>query len=978
MHAPTTTSRFVFAWMLAVTPATAFAQVVINAPPTVVRDGFFLHDGETLNVFTGGEVGHNLRANDGSTVNVSGGNVGLRFFANSGSEVNISGGNVGNIDGALVGSLTAFRDSVINISGGTVGDEFAALAGSYVNISGGTVGREFDATISSHVEIVGGEFRLNGVEFIVGTITLERFVDVDSVLTGTLADGSSFVFSPRAGHFGDNLEGVTLSRVALPTPDRTPQVVNSQVTEGPSGLRSGQSLTLQAGGKLRNNFAAIDATLNIQGGTLGRNTEVAASNVNISAGCVGDFFYAYSGSEVNISGGSVGFRFEAFDSEVNISGGTVGNNLIAHSGSEVSVAGGRVGSIWTEAGSKVNISGGSVGTGGNLSFSLAANSGSEVQITGGAIGFAFAALEGSNVELVGGEFRLNGDEFTGSSITLGSEDIFTGTLSDGSSFSFSPLAGDQMEAVNLTPVILPTLDLTPKNVDSPAGTGPSGLRAGQTLTVQAGGVLYENFSVVNATLNVEGGQVAGGVEVVRGTVNMSSGILGGGANISPYITNDFSSGFDALDSVVNVSGGVVGQRSSARRGSILNISGGTIETKFNAMAGSEVRISGGAFGPDFRANPGSDVELIGGEFRLNGVNYTGNTITLGSGDVFTGTLADGSTFVFSTSAAFLGDKLDGVSLTRVTLPTLDTNPRIVGSPITGGPSGLRASQVLTVQAGGVLGDYFSAINAVLDIEGGAVGEGLEVSQSTVSVSGGEVGRYFQAYGSVVNISAGVVRDQLDARSGSIVNIYGGDVGSLSSSVNSVINMLGGIVQGTITAGVAGTVNISGGEVEGRIGVLGGVANISGGFVRESLAINNNSSVNISGGTIGGNLTTTSSSGTEVNISGGNVEGFFTIRSKVEFNLFGRYFHLDGIALNELQVGNAFTITDRNVNLSGLLADGTPFSLYLDSTNAAIEDYFSPDATLTVTLVVPEPASIGLITLGCCVLLWRRRSRSAST
>jgi hypothetical protein len=976
MNDPPITRSFLFAWILAVAPATALAQVIINVPPTIVGDAFSLYEGETLNVFPGGEVGHNLRANDGSIVNIAGGNVGLRFSANSGSEVNISGGNVGSIDGALVGSFTALPNSVVRISGGTVGDELTALAGSHVSISGGTVGREFNAIIGSYAEIVGGEFRLNGVEFADDTVTLKRLVNVDSVLTGTLADGSSFIFSPLGGHFGDNLEGVTLARVALPQPDLTPQVLNTVVTDGPSGLRGGQSLSVQAGGKLRNNFAAVDATLSIQGGTLGRNTEVAGSIVVVSSGSVGDYFYAYSGSEVNISGGRVGFRFEAFDSEVNISGGSVGNNLVAHSGSEVNVSGGRIGSISTESGSKVNITGGRIGTGGNLNFSLAANSGSEVRVTGGAVGFAFAARDGSNVELVGGEFRLNGDEFTGCGITLGSEDIFTGTLSDGSSFSFSPLAGDQMEAVNLTPAVLPTLDLTPKIVNSPVGNGPSGLRAGQTLTVQSGGVLYENFSVVNATLNIEGGEVAGGVEVVSGSVNMSSGILGGGANISPYITNEFSSGFDALDSVVNISGGVVGERSSARRGSILNISGGTIETKFNAMAGSEVRISGGAFGPDFRANAGSDVELIGGEFRLNGVNYIGNTITLGSGDVFTGTLADGSTVVFSTWAAFLGDKLDGVNLTRVALPTLDTNPTIVDSPMTGGPSGLRAGQVLTVQAGGVLGDYFSAINAVLDIEGGAVGEGLEVSQSTVSVSGGEVGRYFQAYDSVVNISAGVVRDQLDARSGSIVNIYGGGVGSLSSSVNSVINMLGGIVQGDITAGAAGSVNITGGEVEGRINVLGGPVSISGGFVREGLAINNNGSVNISGGTIGGNLTTTSSSGTEVNISGGDLEGFFTIRSQVEFNLFGRYFHLDGIALSELQVGNAFTITDRNVNLSGLLADGTPFSLYLDSKNT-IEDYFSPDATLTVTLVVPEPASIGLIMLGCCVLVWRRRSRSAS-
>jgi hypothetical protein len=946
------------------------AQVVINAPPTIIEDTFVLNAGDTLNVADGGQVGHNLRANDGSIVNISGGNVGLLMFANGGSEVNISGGNIGSINGALVGSFVAFANSDVTISGGTVGDGLEALSGSRVRISGGTVGREFNAESGSNVEFAGGEFRLDGAEFTGEVITLKHSVNRASVLTGTLADGSAFVFSPLGGSFGDSLDGVTLTRVPVPAVDLTPQIVNTQVTDGPSGLRAGQTLTVQTGGKLLNNFAAVDATLNVDGGTLGRNTEVVGSVVNISGGSVSDWFYAYSGSEVNITGGSVGFRFEAFDSTVNISDGSVGSNLIVHVGSEANVTGGHVGSIWTEAGSKVTVSGGYIGTGGNLNFSLAANAGSEVQITGGAIGFAFSARAGSNVELVGGEFRLNGAEFTGSSISLGAEDVFTGTLSDGSSFLFSPLAGDQVQAVTLTPVMLPAIDLTPKILSSPVETGPSGLRAGQTLTVQTGGVLRENFSVVNATLNVEGGVVAGGVEVVGGTVNLSSGSLGVGASIDPYVTNDFSSGFDAIDGVVNISGGVVGERSSARRGSVINMSGGTIESKFNAMAGSEVNISGGTLGPDFRANAGSDVELIGGEFRLNGVGYSGDNITLGTGDVFTGTLADGSTFVFSTWASPLGDRLNGVTLTRVALPTLDLTLSFVNTPVITGPSGLRAGQTLTVQAGGVLRDHFAAVGAVLNVEGGVVGEGLEVSGSTVNISGGTVGDLFQAYSSKVNISAGIVRDQLDARSGSIVNIYGGEAGNLSSSIGSVINMFGGIAQGNITAGASGTVNMSGGKVEGRIGVLGGLVNISGGFLRGSLAINNNSTVNISGGTIGGNLATTSSAGTEVNISGGSVEGFFTISSKVKLNLFGRRFSLDGVPLNTLVIGEPYVINERNLTLAGILADGSPFSYELGALTTLQANFFDPRAIVTVTLVVPEPTTGITLVLGVVLLVLR--------
>ena len=45
-----------------------------------------------------------------------------------------------------------------------------------------------------------------------------------------------------------------------------------------------------------------------------------------------------------------------------------------------------------------------------------------------------------------------------------------------------------------------------------------------------------------------------------------------------------------------------------------------------------------------------------------------------------------------------------------------------------------------------------------------------------------------------------------------------------------------------------------------------------------------------------------------------------------------------------------TILDRNVTLSGLLEDGSAFRFDLNTSESSQNDFFSPNATLTVTLV----------------------------
>ena len=141
------------------------------------------------------------------------------------------------------------------------------------------------------------------------------------VLTGTLEDGSTFIFSSLAL---DNLNGINLIQTSTPTLDTTPQTINT--ASALRSLRVGQSLTVQTGGQLDNNFTAVDATFNVQDGSVGDFVEVARSEFNISNGTVGNDFHTFN-STVNISGGDIGDDFEAFNSAVDISGGTVGDNF---------------------------------------------------------------------------------------------------------------------------------------------------------------------------------------------------------------------------------------------------------------------------------------------------------------------------------------------------------------------------------------------------------------------------------------------------------------------------------------------------------------------------------------------------------------------------------------------------------------------------------------------------------------------------
>ena len=252
----------------------------------------------------------------------------------------------------------------------------------------------------------------------------------------------------------------------------------------------------------------------------------------------------------------------------------------------------------------------------------------------------------------------------------------------------------------------------------------------------------------------------------------------------------------------------------------------------------------------------------------------------------------------------------------------------------------------------------SSANIEVNIRGGTIGVGFQANAgSIVNISGGEVGSSFDANsGSVINIDAGVLGSSFDANSGSIVNLHGGEIGFLSNAnTGSLVNISGGSVGDTFSAHSGSLVNIRGGVVGSGFDALpGSVVNISGGTIGDRFDALPGSVVNIRGGTFGDDF----------DVFGEDVQQGLP-GSEVSF--FGRAFELGGVPLVGLVPGNALTIPDRDVTLSGILTDGSPFSFELNSLNVFPDPGFATSATLTVTLV-PEPS--GLVTIVVALALVR--------
>ena len=163
---------------------------------------------------------------------------------------------------------------------------------------------------------------------------------------------------------------------------------------------------------------------------------------------------------------------------------------------------------------------------------------------------------------------------------------------------------------------------------------------------------------------------------------------------------------------------------------------------------------------------------------------------------------------------------------------------------------------------------------------------------------------------------------------------------------------------------------------------GSAIDISGGLIGERFTANDGSVVNISGGAFGESASESVAAFAEPNeffvsalVSSLPPSAVFRANDGSEVNLFGSEFAIDGVLLEGLISGESFLVSDRDVTLSGLFADGSVFSFELNSAFTSSSDFFSPEAALSVTTVVaiPEPSALTLLTLlGAGCLASRRR------
>ena len=842
----------------AATSARAAFTTVINSPPESVQHLYDIGSNTQVNLYPGAVTGPLMLAGswlplDNIEVNVKGGmvsdgldtggwrvantNIVVNLFeglidgnldAKSGSVINLYGGTVGN---RYYTRLSARSGSLVNISGGLIKSWIGGAEGSVVNISGGSAGRHLSFSAGSQLNISGGEFRLNGVPIgdlaTVGT-DMPLNLPADSLLTGTLSDGTPLAVSNQ--HFlEDFIDDGTLTLRATAVPAAPPTIFHAPSGNVPRGLRGGQRLVVSDGGDVPDNFNANwGSVVTMTGGQIGRNFETTGAIVNISGGFVGEQMTAFMGSVVNLSGG------------------TIDSNFLALAGSTVNVTGGTVGILF-EAGA-----------------------GSVVNYSGGAIESVLHAHEGSQFNILGGEFRVNGVPLTGLSAVGAARPfdippgaVLSGTLADGSSFVLSGvnLFGDYFADGSLTLRAAPLPERGPAVIHVPTDPAPPGLRTGQTLVVSTGGALPDNFTAGWGTaVNIEGGDVGDFFQATGALVNISGGTIGnlvdayygsvvnisGGTflglltankgsvvNISGGTIDRFTAG---QGGVVNITGGTIAQYSYANDGSVVNISGGSVGEDFWIYAAT-VNVSGGSIGDGMRANNGSAVNISGGvmgddfdfsgrvtlsgtDFRLDGASIAGLqqyglplTVEVPAGSVLSGTLADGTPFVFSPQD---GDNMYGPGSLQVQeWPTEPRGPAIVGLPGNYPPRGVRAGQTLYVGPGGAVGDNFNAgWGSVVTIDGGQVGRNFEAVGARVLIAGGEIGEGFDAFfGSDVNITGGIFGQETDrgplgnftAQSGSVVTISGGTFGpGFHAAAGSEVHLVGSafFLNGLPIAGLA--------------------------------------------------------------------------------------------------------------------------------------------------------------------------------
>ena len=486
--------------------------------------------------------------------------------------------------------------------------------------------------------------------------------------------------------------------------------------------------------------------------------------------------------------------------------------------------------------------------------------------------------------------------------------------------------------------------------------------AGTTQINVNGGGPFSFALGLGEELNVNGGTIGNGLSAGFGSeVNVIAGSVG----------NDF----EAFGSVVSISGGTVGDDFVSTTDTEVNISGGTIGSGFGAFDSSVVNISGGVFGGNFAANSGTTINLLGSQFFLDNVAL-GSALdqVIPDRDVtLSGVLAGGESFSFDLNSAFVfGEDFFSPSST-VTVTTSVPEPSSAALITLALAMGFirRRRRVANCDPTAekqinrpVFANSIMALRSILIFFMSLALTSALNAQSTIDLLPGDSisDNTVIASGSTVNVQGGTIGLGVDLSDG-FLNIDSGSVAAGATGIgtgftnsNNQVNLSGGMVGGFFQLTNDTDLSITGGSIE-SFGVFGAgaTADISGGTVSRFPDI-------FAGGV--------------VNISGGDV---FSVRvfDGGEVNFFGSQFFLDGNPI-ALTAGQQQIIDQRNVTLSGILADGSFIETDL---NTVFGGFFSdnPDgagveAIVTVTSVVPEP-STSAVFFAAAAFMFARRNRS---
>lgn len=258
--------------------------------------------------------------------------------------------------------------------------------------------------------------------------------------------------------------------------------------------------------------------------------------------------------------------------------------------------------------------------------------------------------------------------------------------------------------------------------------------------------------------------------------------------------------------------------------------------------------------------------------------------------------------------------------------------------------------------GGQVGERFTAIGATVLIDGAAIGFDAAFNDNTqVTMLSGSIDSSLQLMGARLDLHGGQIESAAEVRSHSEMTVHGGSVlGRIDVYEQSSLTVLGGDVNQLFVVG-GSKIALHGGTVEDRIQAWGGAVDITGGDT-QVVDIVQGGVVNYSGGSVDFlNVFGQSTSGAAntLRLFGGDPpEQNVAVHENAAIELFGTGFTIDNAAVAGLAYGQSVTISQRDVELAGQLADGSAFAYQLHSTfDEETGLWFHPGATVTVTTIL---------------------------